>query len=239
LIPRTVIVVLLFGVIAAGASAMEYHPQPMQKTAAESAFEKEVLGISSTVTLLQTAKEYMERYPDDVPLGVYASDVIYRSSERKAEALDYIGEFAAAHWREIGAQYYYARLAQDTLVWDQKARWALAKDSTSFWAWLMWVEAEWHKSNPDMEAVIDRLQHAVSLDPSRPEGYLELGRAYTEQGEWEEARDAYQAGLVCDPGNDYIRQRLEDIKDRVHLIQQEKESKKKQKEETPATPQEP
>ena len=211
----SLIIAGLVSLTAIAVADIKFAPKPVKASEAEINLEKDVNATSSMISRLQIAKNYLERHPNDVPMGRFASDVIAQNSERKADAVDYLKQFSEIHLREIGPQYYYARSVDDTLIWDQKARWALAKDSTNYWGWLMWMEAEWHKSKPDLDAVVQRLEHAVTLDPSRPEGYYFLGDAYGEQGNWPDAIETYQAGLICDPTNDFIRQHLEDAKDRL------------------------
>lgn len=205
--------------LVTGASAMEFQPRPIQPSEAEVALEREILGTLAPMERVRIAQRYLENHPSDVPMGRFATDVLRRSSDRREDAIAWLREFAANHSNEIGPQYNYARIADDTLVWDEKARWALAKDSTSNWAWLMWMAAEWHKSRPDLERVVERIERAMELDPSRPEVYIFLGDAYAEQGKLDAAFDAWKAGLVADPRNDYLRQRLEDAKDRVRKAQ--------------------
>jgi predicted Zn-dependent protease len=200
---------------AAAVAAIPFSPKPMKQSAAEVAFDAELNKQAAATNRVILAKSYLQRYPNDVPLGQTAADVILSSGMNKAEAVTYLRNFAEAHPREFGPQYYYAYVADDTLLWDDKAHWALAKDSTNFWAWLMWANAEWRKKTPDLDTVTTRLEKAVTLDPSRPEGYLSLGDAYLEKGDWQPAVDAYRAGLVSDPVNNTLRLRLEDAQDRV------------------------
>jgi tetratricopeptide (TPR) repeat protein len=200
---------------AAAVAAVPLSPKPMKQSAAEIAFDSALVKQGDATKRVILAKSYLERYPKDVPLGQTAADVIYSSSMNKAEAVAYLRNFAEAHPRDFGPQYYYAYAADDTLVWGEKARRVLAKDSTNFWAWLTWANAEWRKQTPDLDTVATRLEKAVMLDPSRPEGYLSLGDVYMEKGDWQPAVDAYRAGLVCDPVNNILRLRLEDAQDRV------------------------
>ena len=200
---------------AAAFAAPHFQPKVMQLSPEEIAMEEEIMATQAPMERVRIARSYLERYYDNVPLGRYASDLIRRHSDRKEDAVEYLREFAAMHPREIGPQYYYARIADDTLLWEKKARWAIEKDSTSNWAWLMWMAAEWHKSKPDMKLVTERVEKAVALDPSRPEGYFFLGDAYAEQNRWDDAIAAYEAGLVAEPGNGRLQLRLEDAKDRM------------------------
>ena len=207
---------LVIGVCALATLASgQYHPQPMKQSEAEAEFCAAVDKEGNATERLRIAKEYLERYPNDVPLGRYAASIIYQSSIHKSDAVEYLRMFADAHHREIGPQYYYARIADDTLIWDEKARWALARDSTNYWAWLMWMAAEWHKSNPEMSSVMTRIEKAIALDSSRPEAFMFLGDAHGEQGNWLSAIEAYEAGLVCDSSSNPLRLRLEDAKDEL------------------------
>lgn len=215
MITRFLIPISILGLLSLATAAGKYNPQSMKQSAEEIAFDAEMSRESSSEERMKIAKSYLERYPNDIPLGRYATDVMRRSSADKTEVIDYLQTFANAHPRDIGPQYYYARIADDTLIWEEKARWALAKDSKNFWAWLMWMAAEWHQSNPDLKLVTERVGRAVSLDPSRPEGYFFLGDAFAEQGDWPQAIEAYEAGLVCDPLDNRLRERLEDANDRL------------------------
>jgi tetratricopeptide (TPR) repeat protein len=187
----------------------------MKQSDAELAFDAAIAKEGDAGTRLTLARDYLERYPEDIPLVQTAAEVVKQSRGNPADATAEMRTYADKHFRLIGPQYAYALVAEDTLIWDAKARWALAKDSTSCWAWLMWTAAEWYKSKPDSNLVFKRIARAIKLDPSRPEGYLNLGDWYALQGKWTDATEAYQAGLVCDPENNYLRLRIEDIKDRL------------------------
>lgn len=215
MITRFLIPISILGLLSLAMAASKYTPLPMKQSAEEIAFDAEMSRESSPDERVKIAKSYLEQYPNDIPLGRYATDVMRRSSADKTEVIDYLQIFANAHPRDIGPQYYYARIADDTLIWAEKARWALTRDSKNYWAWLMWMAAEWHQSNPDLKLVTERVGKAVSLDPSRPEGYFFLGDAYAEQGDWPQAIEAYEAGLVCDPLDNRLKERLEDANDRL------------------------
>jgi predicted Zn-dependent protease len=217
------IVLCVLGAVAG--AAMPLSPKPMKQSAAEVAFNAELNKQAAATNRVILAKSYLQRYPNDVPLGQTAADVIQNSGMNQTEAVAYLRNFAEAHPRDFGPQYYYAYVADDTLLWDDKAHWALAKDSTNFWAWLMWANAEWRKKTPDLDTVTTRLEKAVRLDPSRPEGYLSLGDAYLEKGDWQPAVDTYRAGLVSDPVNNTLHLRLEDAQDRVRKVDQNEKSK--------------
>ena len=53
------------------------------------------------------------------------------------------------------------------------------------------------RSDPD--AAYSRFQHAISLDPDRPQGHFELAQAYLAQGLQEETRAALETALASDP----------------------------------------
>jgi len=51
----------------------------------------------------------------------------------------------------------------------------------------------------DPEAACSRFQHAINMEPTRPQGYFALAQSYLEQGLRKETRDALEAALRIDP----------------------------------------
>ena len=65
---------------------------------------------------------------------------------------------------------------------------------------------------------IYRWQRAVEIDPTYAEAYNDLAIAQEHEGNFQEARDAYEKALALDPGNLMIKQNYElfrEINDRA------------------------
>lgn len=186
-----------------------FNPQPMNPSAAEIEFRAALEMESDTLQRMQLAQEFVTRFPEDVPLGRLASDELRKGRNGASWAKIFFKKLSDDHPDLLGPHYYYARVADDTLIWDEQASWALAHDSTSSWAWLMWMAAEWHKAKPDMEAVRERAIKSINLDSSRPEGFMFMGQWYEEMQDTVGAIEAYKAGLVCDPEHRVCKMSLE------------------------------
>ncbi len=191
-----------------------YNPSPVKKSAAEIEFRAVLEMESDPGRRMQIARDFVTRHVEDVPLGRLAGDIMRKAGKEQAEV--FFRVLSDEHPESIAACYYYARIADDTLIWEEKARWALAKDSSNYWGWLMFMAAEWHKHQPDLALVYERVARAIQLDPSRPEGYLFLGQYYEETDQWMDAYEAYRAGLVCDSTNAILRQSASEVEGKFH-----------------------
>ena len=92
------------------------------------------------------------------------------------------------------AHYLYGRATDDTLVMVREAQWLLAKDPNSFWGHQLAGDAEWSKVKPDWAVVQQHLEAAVAIDPSRPEGWLNLGYLYEDTENWPQGARSLRGG---------------------------------------------
>ncbi len=193
----------------------KYNPSLCTKSPAEIEFRAALDKEEDSAKRMQLAEAYVTRHLEDVPLGRLAGDVIRRANKENTWSRVFFKKLADEHPESIAAQYYYARAADDTTVWSEKARWVLAKDSTNYWGWLMFMAAEWHRGAPDLDLVYQRVTRAIQLDPSRPEGYMFLGQYYEEKALWMDAFEAYRAGLVCDPESKILQRGVEEMETKL------------------------
>jgi hypothetical protein len=199
----------LLQIVTVSLATTPFNPQPIKRTPAEVEFRSALEKEGNPAQRMQIAQDFVTRFPDDIPLGRLAADELKKGRNGQSWAATFFKKLSEDHPGMIGPQYYYARVADDTLVWEETARFALAQDSTNSWAWLMWMAAEWHKTNPDMEHVRERVIKSIMLDPSRPEGYMFLGQWFEEKQDTVGAIEAYMAGLVCDPEHSGCKKSLE------------------------------
>jgi tetratricopeptide (TPR) repeat protein len=101
--------------------------------------------------------------------------------------------------------YLYGRASGDSTIMGEQAAWIIKKDPKNTWGHMMAGLGEWEKSKPDNAVVEKHLKDAINLDPSRPEGYLNLGYLYEDMERWPDAIAAFEAGAVADPPNAPIR----------------------------------
>ncbi len=182
-------------------SAWAYSPLPVTHSAAETALAKALAEAKTDSAKLQIALHALDAAAEDIPAGRAAQDVIFKLKD------DPEGFFKA---RAEGngspaAHYLYGRATEDTLVMVREAEWLLAKDPQSYWGLQLAGDAEWSKAQPDLERVQKQLEASIAIDPSRPEGYLNLGYLYEDRDNWPKAREVFEAGAVCDPKSTGIR----------------------------------
>lgn len=204
---RTFLISFLFFALALATTP--FNPQPVTRSAAEIEFRAALDSASGPGQRMIIAENFAMRHPDDVPLVRLAADELKQGRNGQSFVITFFKKLSEDHPELLAPRYAYARVADDTLVWDAEARWALAQDSTNSWAWLMWMAAEWHKAQPDAESVRERVMRSIQLDASRPEGFMFLGQWYEEHKDTVGAIEAYKAGLVCDPEHRICQQSLE------------------------------
>lgn len=186
---------ITFGLLLLTLSAWAYSPVAVAPSAGETAFASALAAATTDSAKLQLALQALDAYPEDIPVGRAAQDVIFRYKD------DPEGFFAARAKDSASpaAHYLNGRATSDTLLMTREAEWLLAKDPHSFWGHQLAGDAEWSKAHPDMARVEEHLQASIATDPSRPEGYLNLGYLYEDQEKWPAARAAFEAGAVADP----------------------------------------
>jgi hypothetical protein len=196
---------ILVAALFIAAAAWAYQPVAVQKSAVEQQLAESLEKATADSGKVLIARTSLDAHADDIAAGRAAQDILLRHME------DPVAFFKARaeQSNSVAAHYLYARAADDSLVMAQEATWILAHDPKSYWGEMLSGDAEYAKENPDLGTVKKHYMNAIALDPSRPEGYLFLGYAFEDDGKWQAAREAFEAGAVSDPGNSAIRdQRL-------------------------------
>lgn len=187
-------------------SAWAVGPVPVTRSDAEIAVRDANLAVLDSAARLERGLALLEQYPADVPAG---KEVQKSIAKLLPDPQSY---FRDRHSRlqNPATFYLYARSTNFTLPEQEVESW-LERDRGNYWLWLCYMATEWHKESPDQSKVEERIEQAILLDPSRPEGYSFLGMLYDEQNDLKAAREAYESGLVCDPQDEIMRSRLLDI----------------------------
>jgi hypothetical protein len=193
-------------ILLTASASFAFFPEPVHRSEAELQIAAELSRAQTDTDIQQIAKRFLRNYPNDIPVGEAAQKAIGDLLEDK------VGFFRARHeeLNSLASFYLYARATDFTLP-DSAVQPVVEANRDNFWAWLMFMATEWHKAEPNMDTVIDRAETALTLDGSRPEGYFFIALAYLEADKMNDARDALEAGLVCDPLDASFREMLLDI----------------------------
>ena len=185
---------LLLIVCLAVTAAWAVEPQPAQKTAAELAWEAipDTIPDADQVTV---AKEYLDKYPNEIPLLRNVQGILNRKSDLTVE-----------FWKErmdktptSANRYLYARKTGDAAEMKTQSEWIMKNDSDNFWGYYLAAVAEWSKEEHDAKVVANFFEQAIAKDPSRPEGWGYAAEAYEETKDWDNALRCYQASMVVEP----------------------------------------
>lgn len=179
-------------ILAAAGWAVE--PQPLAKSAGEVAWDA-IPSDTPDEEQVRLAKEYLDKYPDDIPLLRSVQNVLNRKSD-----------LAAEFWKErmdknptAANRYLYARKTGDAAVMKEQAEWIVANDPKNFWGDYLLAVAEMQKEEPDLKYIVGKFESALVKDPARPEGWMYGADAYEQMKDWDNALRMYQALLVVDP----------------------------------------
>jgi tetratricopeptide (TPR) repeat protein len=183
------------------ATVWAYAPVPVQKSTAEINLKAALDKADSDAAKAKIATEFLDTHPTDVPAARLAQDAILKTVEDgnaffKARAEK--SESAVDH-------YLYGRASGDSTVMAEQAAWIMKKDPKNTWGHMLAGLAEWEKASPDNSIVEKHLKDAIEADPSRPEGYINLGYLYEDMENWQSAREAFDAGAITDPANTALR----------------------------------
>lgn len=186
--------------------ALAVGPAPVTRSAAEIAVSEAKLHKLDSTARLERGIALLDQYPADVPAGKEVQKAIGKLLP-DAQAF-----FRDRHMKlqNPASFYLYARSTDFTLPEQDVQAW-LEREPDNYWLWLCIMATEWHKDSPDLAKVQERIERAIVLDPSRPEGYSFLGMFHDEQSDFKSAREAYESGLTADPADKAMRSRLLDI----------------------------
>jgi tetratricopeptide (TPR) repeat protein len=177
-----------------------YAPLSAPTSAADKAMQEALSKAQNDGEKVQIAKSAFEANPEDVILGKSVAMVLRKYMP---DAENYFKQRAAGE--SITSRYLYAWYFGDSSTSAKEADWILKKDPKNFWGLILAANAEWDQKNADMGKVTSGLQAAIAADPSQPDGYMLLGYAYEDMQKWPDAREAFEAGAVCDASNTEIR----------------------------------
>jgi tetratricopeptide (TPR) repeat protein len=194
----------LLAVLCAFSIAFGYTPQPRVLSTAENEFDSIIAKTEADSAQVQLAKEFLDKYPDDIPLGRQAQNILNRKSDTSA---DWYKQRMEANPTATN-RYLWARASQDPEVMTAQSEWLMANDPDNFWGYYLAATTAWDAKEPDMDKVIGLFEQAVAKDPARYDGYLWLGYAYEEAGKPEQALEVFKAAEVVDPTDESPKQAM-------------------------------
>lgn len=188
---------LVLAILVLSCLAFSATPQVMVKSDGVNAYEAALEAASTDEAKVAIAREYLDKYPNDIPMLRSAQNVLNRSSDLKPE-----------FWKErmdanptAANRYLWARKSGDAAEMQVQAGWMMQNDPKNFWGYYLAAVAEWQKETPDLKIVSNYFAQAIEKDPSRPEGWGYAAQAYEEQEDWANALKMYEAEMVVEPSD--------------------------------------
>ncbi|MBU0691893.1 hypothetical protein KKH18_08770 [bacterium] len=203
-IKETPIIVRLLVLLCAATLVFGYAPQPKVVTQAETEFEAALATAETDEAQIELAKEYLDNYPDNIPLGRSAQNILNRKSDTPPDWYKTRKEAAPTSTN----RYLWARASQDHDVMVEQANWMMENDAENFWGYYLAATAEWDTEEPDMDKVIGYFEQALAKDPAQYTGYLWLGYAYEDANKPEQALEVFKAAKIVDPEDDSPKQAM-------------------------------
>lgn len=197
----TLLAVALALLLPALAAWAGYNPKPLQKSKAETDLQAALDKAANADEKKMIAEKALADNPDDIVLGRMAQDVLTKSLD---DAATYFKTRAEGQ-ESIAKHYLYGRASGDSTIQMEQANWILAKDPKNYWGLTLKAVTLWTEEPEVLKQVESLLQQAVSIDPSRPEGYLNLGYVYLDLEKHDAAIEVFEAGAIADPSNTQIR----------------------------------
>lgn len=189
--------ILVLSVVLVSGMLLAATPQPMVKSEGETAYEAAMSATTTDEAKAAVAREFLDKYPMDIPLLRSCQNVLNRLSDLKPE-----------FWKErmdtnpsSANRYLWARKTGDAAEMQTQAGWMMQNDPKNFWGYYLAAVAEWQKETPDLKVVSNYFAQAIEKDPSRPEGWGYAAQAYEEQKNWANAISMYEAEMVVEPGD--------------------------------------
>jgi thiol-disulfide isomerase/thioredoxin len=162
----------------------------------------------SAVTL---ARDFMQRYPDDVALQVLASSLRYDLTSDEQNA--YYRDRAARESENPIAQYLAGRITYDPDSGMSYAQIILNEEPNNYWGHLLLGRSfSWKKNLTDQEfsQAESELRRAIALDNSLPYAVESLGYLYATHGDTSRADRVYEQLCRMEPAEfERLRLRLE------------------------------
>lgn len=186
---------LLALLCAASVVLADYEPQPKQVSQAETEFQAALAKAEQDEAQVELALEFLDKYPDNIPLGREAQNILSRKSDKPAE---WFKERMDADPTGTN-RYLWARASGDPEIMHKQADWLIENDPENFWGPYLKAVAFWTEEEPALEKVTAEFEKAVALDPARFEGFIWMAYAYQEHDELDKALAAFDAAGVVDP----------------------------------------
>jgi tetratricopeptide (TPR) repeat protein len=176
-------------------AALAYNPKPYQPTEGERQLEAALEAAANDAVKVQIAKEMLDVFPDDIPMGRMAQNEIKSGTE------DYIDYFKARmdKNRTAATSYLYARATGEGKDMAEQGSWIMHNDPDNYWGYFMAALAIGESENPATEEMLKLFETAIEKDPSRVEAYYQAAFAYEELKQWDKAIEAYQAVTITNP----------------------------------------
>ncbi|MFZ5432765.1 MAG: tetratricopeptide repeat protein [Calditrichota bacterium] len=194
-----ILIALLTIVLATSAGA--FQPVAGQKSVAEQEIGALLEAAATDSVKKDIAKSFFNKYPDDIPGGRIAQDILLKNLE------DPITFFKKRLEQQetLANRYWYGRASRDSVIMAETAKLILNDYPDNYWGHELAGYAEWYRAKPDTGVLIREFRAAIKADPSRPEAYLYLGWVYWDEEQWPEMREALEAGAIADPTDKSIR----------------------------------
>jgi thiol-disulfide isomerase/thioredoxin len=175
-------------VIVAAATAADFTVRPYKPSSATTEFEA-ALDTSTYPAQLQLARDYRDRYPDDMGVQMRASAVLAMDNLDSTRAY-YVARAERQPDSEVAA-YLAARLMQSP---DEQRKYAdrlLAKDPDSYWGNMLAAGSYTPENDPGFKLSEAALRKAIAKDNSLPFAVERLGHLLRARGETEAADAVY------------------------------------------------
>ena len=203
-------VIMIAGLMAAcnkgGLRVSEYHPSASYTT-----LHAALDTCTSTGSAVKLARDYMEKYPDDVAVQIFASSVRYDMTAD--EQIVYYRERADRQPNNIIAQYLAGRATYSPSDGKQYADEILAKQPDNYWGHLLLGRSfTWKQDLTDDEftQAERELKRALEIDNSLPFAVESLGYLYAQRGDTSQADQAFAKLCEMEPAQfEHVRLRLD------------------------------
>lgn len=181
--------------------SVAYSQIPVKRSAAEIEAKHLLKSELTDSVKLQAALSILEKHGEDIPAAAEAMAVIRKLKDDPAGFF----QARADGSKSVATHYLYGRASGDSTIMAKEAQWILANHPGNYWGHILAGYAEWHREQPDVAVLRREFEAAAAIDPGRLEAYLYLGWVFLDEAMWPEAREALDAGAVCDPEDTYIR----------------------------------
>ncbi|MBU0507696.1 redoxin domain-containing protein [bacterium] len=174
---------------AASAQAVDFKVRKYTPTAAVQAFEEAVDTTSSFTDQRSLAREYRDRYPNDILVQLRAASFL--AMDNLDETRAYYANWAKREPKNVIPLYVAGRLMESPEEQLGYAEKILAFDPNSYWGNLLWAAAQSAETDSKLEKSESVLKKAIATDNSLPFAVERLGHLYRARGETQAADEVY------------------------------------------------